>query len=432
MKRNTTVLLQATSLDEKWKIPVHVHRPAMHHPQTEATTLAVVGVPRSPPILLIAGWAGVSTDWGSFPKMLAARTKRDVITYDARGLGNSKCISSIGVPRSSPDGLEGEFDEDALLLSLDSMALDAVAVVNSYYEYQCEILSASNFEAGNNHNNKLKAFCVGGVSMGGMVAQALTQLIHGGKESIDATITNQISRYLSSYGEEYQITSIGLISSSPIRQKRASRAVFLRDQEYCKNIPSDHFLASFDDFDNMQLRIDSAKRFFQALGHDFLAQPGRKALQEKLISAFISSREGFRNGIGMKSILAQRRVILNEVHGFWWEGDQHHGRQFLSHCDMVEMENNHPLYLSNFEMPKIIVHGTKDEIVPYYYAEVLHALATTADTNRQYNKEQSTNNIVLENCLSPIHNCGHFPWITNAHELLNILGHFWSNQHTHP
>jgi pimeloyl-ACP methyl ester carboxylesterase len=214
-----------------------------------------------PPILLIAGWAGVSMDWGSFPKMLAARTKRDVITYDARGLGNSKYQSSaaavagagvgVGVSELKQEGDELQMEQ----LSLDLMAMDAIAVVNAYYEHkqQEEGCSASE-QLHSTSTNELKQFCVGGVSMGGMVAQALVQWIHGCKDLLDdgTNMRDQMIMACESLNlEEYRISSLGLISSSPIRHHRRASigtSVVLVQQIECYSIPSDHFLASFDDF----------------------------------------------------------------------------------------------------------------------------------------------------------------------------------------
>jgi pimeloyl-ACP methyl ester carboxylesterase len=443
-----TLSFQATSLDKKWKIPVHVH--SRGPVPTRTTTVSsseevVVGVskrpvsaPAVPPILLIAGWAGVSMDWGSFPKMLAARTKRDVITYDARGLGNSKYQSSaaavagagvgVGVSELKQEGDELQMEQ----LSLDLMAMDAIAVVNAYYEHkqQEEGCSASE-QLHSTSTNELKQFCVGGVSMGGMVAQALVQWIHGCKDLLDdgTNMRDQMIMACESLNlEEYRISSLGLISSSPIRHHRRASigtSVVLVQQIECYSIPSDHFLASFDDFHHEEKRKDSLRRFFQALGDDFLSKPGGKALQEKLISTFLLSRERFENGIGMESILAQRNVIVHEMHHIW---EEEHCR-LLTACEgIMELEISrdcYPLPLRNLDIPTIVVHGTKDSIIPFDYAEMLHSLATSGGRQKE---ETSGTDKSRDHYLSPIQNCSHFPWITNAHEIANILADFWSHR----
>jgi Predicted hydrolases or acyltransferases (alpha/beta hydrolase superfamily) len=133
LKHDEAILsFKATSLDTKWKIPMRIHRPSrfvQNQPMTK------------PPILLISGWAGVSMDWGSFPKMIASRTKRDIITYDARGLGNSEYqpprvgSPSFSAAAAAGGGLLVEEEGESHVLSLDLMALDALAVLHSYYEY---------------------------------------------------------------------------------------------------------------------------------------------------------------------------------------------------------------------------------------------------------------------------------------------------------
>lgn len=371
-------------------------------------------------------------DWGSFPKMIASRTKRDIITYDARGLGNSE----YQPPRVSPSsfsataaaggiGLLEEEEGESHVLSLDLMALDALTVVNSYYEYleqegYSESMIVGQEEGGKGgfgqEHEATKCFCVGGVSMGGMVAQALSQLIHDRAYLLERPMRDQLLRCNI---EKYRISSLGLISSSPIRQRRNRTYLLTPD------IPPGHFLASFDDFHHEERRQESTRRFFQALGDDFLSKTGRKTLQEKLILKFISSRERFENGIGMKSILAQRKVILNEIDGIWRDG---RGRPNLNFRDTEEeSKDHHPLCLRSLNIPTIVVHGTKDKVIPFGHAEMLHSLATkgaSRNAEMNQNSESQNNNAAL----IPIEQCGHFPWITNAHDLVNILANFWSGE----
>ena len=54
------------------------------------------------PLILIQGWAGVSSDWGALPNLFAAKG-RPVVTFDARGLGQSK-KHQLSEPDASNDG----------------------------------------------------------------------------------------------------------------------------------------------------------------------------------------------------------------------------------------------------------------------------------------------------------------------------------------
>ena len=42
-----------------------------------------------PPLLLVQGFACGKDDWGALTKMLASKAKRDVLTFDHRGIGAS-------------------------------------------------------------------------------------------------------------------------------------------------------------------------------------------------------------------------------------------------------------------------------------------------------------------------------------------------------
>jgi pimeloyl-ACP methyl ester carboxylesterase len=127
----------------------------------------------------------------------------------------------------------------------------------------------------------------------------------------------------------------------------------------------------------------------------------------------------------MESILAQRNVIVHEMHHIW---EEEHCR-LLTACEgIMELEISrdcYPLPLRNLDIPTIVVHGTKDSIIPFDYAEMLHSLATSGGRQKE---ETSGTDKSRDHYLSPIQNCSHFPWITNAHEIANILADFWSHR----
>ena len=84
------------------------------------------------PLLLIHGFACGSKDWGSLPQALATISRREVLSFDNRGIGES----------SVPDGP----------YSVDLMASDALTVLDSANVPRAHVL---------------------GISLGGMIAQSL-------------------------------------------------------------------------------------------------------------------------------------------------------------------------------------------------------------------------------------------------------------------
>ena len=384
IKRRSTpsiTTLKATTADQKWNLPVLVH-----HPPAESKLAQVPGVLALQPILLICGFAGAgSTDWGSIPKMLAAKTKRPVVTYDARGLGNS-IRTQKSICTSTGTGTGGDTDTSVinsdhndLDLTMNLMALDALSVVKHYYENEHNNAVAAKHEKGVQRN-----FCVGGVSMGGMVAQALAHTLHHDDQN------------------DYQVSSLGLISSSPIQD---SSSGLLGEYPTWDDVElsEDHFLLAFDNFHNESEteKYHSTKRFFDALGQDFISKPGRKALRDKLIASFISSREEFVNGIGFDGIMAQRSVLLNESHGVW-------------------NNQNKPLHLGDLGIPSIVIHGKKDSIIPFNHGKRLHYIMDNKSTGLTQEKSIAKFGV--------IQHCDHLCWITNGHELVQMVGAFFQKR----
>ena len=93
----------------------------------------------SSPLLLIHGFACGKGDWGALPKMLAAKSKRDVLCFDNRGVGDS----------SSPEGP----------YTIAQMVDDARVVVDAAGVERVSVL---------------------GISLGGMIAQSFA-LEHPGR-----------------------------------------------------------------------------------------------------------------------------------------------------------------------------------------------------------------------------------------------------------
>ena len=365
---------EATTSDGRWKLPIQIYHPTK--------ILA-----SESPIILICGWAGVgSVDWGAIPKILAAKTNRNVLTYDARGLGNAILLSP------SDSGLES--------LSLEVMASDTLAIIDSYYK---------NYEhtVGPNDDASCKReFCVGGVSMGGMVAQVLANYLHGSQQR-----ETKPNAWTSSRNQNYGISSLGLISSAPVRKHLNKEPCPMTDN----SIPNDHFLASFDGFNETEKQANGTKRFFEALGHEFLSRPGRKKMRDKLVSSFLSTRAGFKNGMSLEWILAQRRVLLQESHGLWYPN--------LDQVPDVDKCDDDPLHLNTLNIPSIVLHGQDDRVIPVHHAKKLYSVVNSKQdySSTTTQPQQRNSKLIL------IEDCDHLCWITNGHDLSNTLGKFWSD-----
>jgi len=118
-----------TTNDGHFSLPIHIH-PSSNPPSP------------LPPLLLINGWTGTASDWGGFVSLLTP--KRDVITYDPRGLGHSTSLSDDAPPQT-----------------IEMLADDAQAVYSAYLSSSRSPLPPSIF----------------GTSMGGMLALQLATKI---------------------------------------------------------------------------------------------------------------------------------------------------------------------------------------------------------------------------------------------------------------
>ena len=389
---NRMTLHEAATLDKRWNLPIQIHHPTKN-------------ISSESPIVLICGWAGVgSVDWGSIPKILAAKTNRNVVTYDARGLGNSILSSP------SDSGLE--------CLSLEVMASDALSVIDSYYE---EYLGRSSSRANNDAScNLQREFCVGGVSMGGMVAQVLAHSLHADADAdadVDADVDQHQTEIKIRNQRIYSISSLGLISSAPVRRSAGKESYPLREV----SLPGDHFLTSFDGFHDSEERIHGTTRFFQALGDGFIAKPGRNKMRDKLVASFLSTRAGFENGLSLEWILAQKRVLLQESYGLW----STHRSQDLSNSSNTEIDCS-PLHLSALNIPSIVIHGRDDRVIPVHHAKKLHSVLDGPKSHSSSENTECRKNYLQRNSeLVLIEDCDHLCWITNGHDLVNVLGEFW-------
>ena len=347
--------LETATKDNMWTLPIHVH-----HPPKEVLSQT--------PILFICGWAGAgTTDFGALPKIIASKTKRNVITYDTRGLGNSK-------PLYSKDELETCPSND---LSLDTLTEDVFSIIDLYYD-----------ELGiDMETDDLKEFCVGGFSFGGLVSQKIAHDLHGNDPSA-----------ISTQNKNYKISSMTLVSSLPLL---LNKNIDLMPED--NRVESKHFLATFDNFNKEDDKYKSAKKFFDALGKDFLSRPGREKLRDKLVTSFLESRDEFVNGIGLEWIQAQRRILLHHSNIL---GDEKDCTMNLStHFDLNGIRN----------IPTCIIHGKEDNIIPIQHASSLHLT---------FGQNISKDN--YKNQLHILEECDHFSWITHGQDLCLIFDGFLS------
>lgn len=75
-------------------------RPTPHHerewPNAAHCVAALhprVVIPQATPLLLIHGFACGKDDWGTAPRIVATRSRREIITFDNRGIGESDAPS---------------------------------------------------------------------------------------------------------------------------------------------------------------------------------------------------------------------------------------------------------------------------------------------------------------------------------------------------
>lgn len=283
--------------DGKWQLPVTIHHAAS---KNERSTC---------PILLIAGWTGIASDWGIIPKLLASKTHQNVITYDPRWLGRSKARHSNN-------------DEELTWAIVTQDALDVMRF------------------SGEPHRNNHTKYCVVGASMGGIIAQRLMALDQADIESLVLVCTTTLDR-------EYDI--------------------------------SHHFLNLFDDDGaNEDISQSVGEKFFEALGTEFLAKPGRTKLRDRLVKAFVSSR----NKVGIKK---QRRLL-----------------------DLDPNEHTAPFPLRR---PCLVIHGTHDSVIDCRAASQL--------------QDQLGHQCEVQ----IFHNSNHLLWITDGMRLVDEICAFHQRFH---
>uniref|UniRef100_A0A7S4HNJ1 AB hydrolase-1 domain-containing protein n=1 Tax=Odontella aurita TaxID=265563 RepID=A0A7S4HNJ1_9STRA len=341
---------ETITLDGNYSLPTFVYRPSGANAMSEARTNAAFS--NLPPLLLVSGWTGVASDWGAIPSMLASQIGRDVVTFDARGVGDSTPVD-VEVCGCLP--LED--------LSLKQMASDALCVVKSAEEMRRKDDGAVG-GIGIAAEPPL-SFCVGGASMGGMVAQLLAGAAHG-RVSLPCGRGHG--------GDVFELTSMALICTSS-RVPSPSTHDFLNSFE-C-------WSSNSDDLVNRQC----VERFFDmALGEAFLRRPGRARLREKLVDGFVLDRAASSNSCGT-GMQAQKRALLqfSNVGGT---------AEFLP--DIGE------------HIPSLVVHGKDDRVIHHKSALHLQHLLGSRTS------------------LSLIEDCDHLCWITHGLELVEILGDFFS------
>ncbi len=351
--------------------------------------------------------------------MLASKTNRNVITFDARGIGNSRNITDRAEAEGSCTdkniNLENEF-------SMESMALDAIAIIKKYYETVGVGIPETNRPIDDDGDDQwayhqTMDFCVGGASMGGLVAQHIVGLTY-------ASSKNNSGRQLLNLDldlESFRVTSLGLICTSiakPIPSSERSSAQPITDL-----LEEDHFLRSFDAWpsargeknhhNELELKEQCISRFFQAMGSKFLSKPGRKALQTKLMKAFIETRKSFINSDNF-GIIQQRRELLRQF------GDGLN----MDILDNTVADNNHYLHIVRTnKIPSAVVHGEDDSVIPVNHAKLMHTFLVEENTRANGNDQNG-----LPNELFLLQECDHLCWITHGLEVADILGAFWSRK----
>ena len=398
LQRHEILTLDVPTFDGKWILPSHVHyhiqpssesssskdnRISNHHEAIlGSSSLLKTSASLTPPILLICGWAGAGTcDWGALPKLISHQTKRHVITFDPRGIGNAM------IQKTSQNDEEGLVPKESI--SFHSMALDALAVIQTYYQTMQKINAKNQNITSNNissSSDSKMTFCVGGVSMGGIIAQHIASMT-------STTSSCDDENPIVPLHDQFEVSSLGLICTSlakhitPSKQQQQQQ----HQEYYTKILQNDnHFLNSFDqwpsssssstssttkrnmnDLDD-QLKLKCIQNFFNAMGDSFLAKPGRKALQTKLMKGFIQTRKGFFNGDN-QGILQQKNLLMKyHAHIFHNDNDYH---KFAQHddaldTDMIVLDAMKRKQGTN--APFLIIHGDEDRVIPVSHAKVMH------------------------------------------------------------
>mmetsp|Transcript_36143 Transcript_36143/g.52982 ORF Transcript_36143/g.52982 Transcript_36143/m.52982 type:complete len:235 (+) Transcript_36143:375-1079(+) len=205
------------------------------------------------------------------------------------------------------------------------MAADAISVMASA---AATTAAAINGSASPPNPEKL-VFSVGGVSMGGMIAQIIAGFARGRIPLPEFTKNPHNNNH-----HALDITSLALICTTPGGSPP-------------KHPPKRNFFKSFyswSDGDANGKNHQCAESFFDALGHDFLQRPGRKKMQQKLIRSFVSSRNGFVHK-GADGMAAQLQAV----------------RRFDA-TDILPLIGGES---GSDGLPCVIVHGEKDSVIPH-------------------------------------------------------------------
>ena len=334
-----------------------------------------------PPIILVSGWTGVAADWGAIPKMLASKTGRCFITYDARGLGNSLSISS-----SQPSEAHLDFNQH----SLELMASDVFAVASQSIPLVMQTQNKNEqtinensfvheevFRDGKNQK-EIASFGIGGFSMGGMVAQLVAGAVVG-----SITLPHTLERKV--YPKSFDLTSLALISTSP-RSSSKTNDSFTKNQDEFFNA-----FTHWSDGNTHGKNHDCADIFFLALGDMYVHQ--KQNLRKRYVESFVHSRN-LHIQQGSRGIHAQRHALLR---------DDFDSSSFLPH-------------VGSFNIPSLIIHGRQDRIFPWENAVEIENMLKfkSADNN---DSDDVTKVLIIDEC-------DHLCWISHGLELVSTWGDF--------
>jgi pimeloyl-ACP methyl ester carboxylesterase len=300
------------------------------------------------PILLISGWTGIASDWGVIPKLLSAHTGQDVITYDPRWLGGTRLT-----PATDGTSFTSQTLSTADELVWDDMTMDALNVLRHLNRHR--------------YRDKENPYCIVGASMGGIVAQRMLQ-----QEVVPVDADNDAAAI--------DIQSLVLISttSSSIDNKYPVSTDFLGIFEDDSSSSSSSSSAN----DDNTISRDAANQFFESLGTDFLAKPGRTKLRDRLVDSFRASR----NKVGIEK---QRRLMEPSR---------------LS--TIIEFPNNDSSSLP----PTLVLHGKQDQVIDYRSTFALQDAFGSQCEVHLYDKSD------------------HLLWITDGMRLVDDISSFCNRQ----
>eukprot|EP00455_Lapot_gusevi_P048147 TRINITY_DN660_c0_g1_i1.p1 TRINITY_DN660_c0_g1~~TRINITY_DN660_c0_g1_i1.p1 ORF type:complete len:312 (-),score=53.50 TRINITY_DN660_c0_g1_i1:63-998(-) len=106
------------------------------------------------PLVMIQGWTAVKEDWHGFERLFS---KRPVLIFDNRGMGESKSSSSVARNDVSAEESKKKVAKPKLLFTMKDLAQDVVRLIEQVFPS--------------------RVVDVMGVSMGGMIAQEVALLL---------------------------------------------------------------------------------------------------------------------------------------------------------------------------------------------------------------------------------------------------------------